>query len=392
MIDAKKLEKLRNDTDGVKRVIHFNNAGSSLPPNFVRDAMIDYLKEESELGGYETHAKYFGQLESTYGLIAELINANKEEIAIVENATVAWNAAFQSIVFDDGDEIVTNNSDYASNYLAYLHHPKNLTIKVLPTLSSGDPDVEALERYITGKTKLVSITHMPTNSGLVNPAEEIGKICNKKGILYLLDACQSVGQYPVDVEEIGCDMLSTTGRKYLRAPRGTGFLYVKKSVQDQLNPNWIDLHSAEWTGPTTYTIRKDARKFENWEGNRAALIGLNRAIDYTLGVGPSEIWQRVQSLGQELRSKLEKVDRVMVTDIGTVKSGIVSFTYKELTAEEVKQRLFKSGINVSWNGVPNTYLDMTARGLSEVIRASVHYYNSSQEIDAFVNTLNKLGE
>ena len=165
MIDAKQLEQLREDTDGVRRVIHLNNAGSSLPPNLVRDAMIDYLKEEAELGGYETHTKHFHELESTYGLIAQLINAKSEEIAIVENATVAWNAAFQSIPFEDGDEIITNKSDYASNYLSYMHHPKDLNIKVLPSLKSGDPDVQALQLYITDKTKLVSITHMPTNGG-----------------------------------------------------------------------------------------------------------------------------------------------------------------------------------------------------------------------------------
>ena len=392
MIDAKKLEQLRRDTDGIKRVIHFNNAGSSLPPNVVRDAMIDYLREEAELGGYETHAKHFNELESTYGLIAQLINAKPDEIAILENATVAWNAAFQSIPFEDGDEIITNKSDYASNYLSYMHHPKDLTIKVLPGLNSGDPDVQVLDRYVTPRTKLVSITHMPTNGGLVSPAEAIGEVCKRHNVFYLLDACQSVGQYPIDVEKIGCDMLSTTGRKYLRAPRGTGFLYVRKSAQDQLTPHWVDLHSAQWTGPATYDVRRDARKFENWEGNRAALIGLNKAVQYALQIGMDDIWQRVQDLGKALRSKLKELPKVTLRDIGSVQSGIVSFTCEEFSAEEVKQRLFKSGINVSWNGVPNTYLDMTERGLSEVIRASVHYYNSEEEIDAFVSSLKRLSQ
>ena len=391
MIDAKQLQQLREDTDGVKRVIHFNNAGSSLPPNVVRDAMIEYLTEEAELGGYETHSKHFKQLESTYGLIAQLINAKQGEIAIVENATVAWNAAFQSIPLHDGDEIITNQSDYASNYLSYLHHRNDLTVKVLPTLDNGDPDVSALERFMTPKTKLVSITHMPTNSGLVNPAEAIGAVCKKHSVLYLLDACQSVGQYPVDVERIGCDMLSSTGRKYLRAPRGTGFLYVRKSVQEKLRPHWVDLHSAEWTGPDSYDVRKDARKFENWEGNRAALVGLNKAVAYLLDIGIENVWERTQLLGDLLRSKLKEVPKVALRDIGSVKSGIVSFTYEGLSAEEVKQRLFKSHINVSWNGLPNTFLDMTERGLTEVIRASVHYYNSEEEIDSFIAALKQLG-
>ncbi len=391
MIDPRQLQELRNDTDGVQRVIHFNNAGSSLPPNVVRNTMIDYLKEEAEVGGYETHRVHFDAMESTYDLIAQLIGAKRNEIAIVENATVAWNGAFQAIPFEDRDEIITNKSDYASNYLSYMHHSKDLTVKVLPSLESGDPDVEALERYITPKTKLVSITHMPTNSGLVSPAEAIGKVCKEKGVLFLLDTCQSVGQYPIDVEKIGCDMLSTTGRKYLRAPRGTGFLYVRESVQDQLVPQWIDLHAAEWTGPESYQIRKDARKFENWEGNRAALMGLNKAVSYALNIGLENIWQRIQVLSSELRSKMSEVPTVTVRDIGSVKSGIVSFTYDGLSVLEVQNRLFKQGINISWTGAPNTYLDMTERGLSEIARASVHYYNSSEEIDVFVKALKELG-
>lgn len=390
MFNAIDIERFRNETDGVKKVIHFNNAGSALPPNSVRDAMVNYLMEEASLGGYETNNKYFEQLESTYDVIAKLINASREEIALVENATVAWNAAFQAIDWKDGDEIITNQSDYASNYISYLHHPCDLNIKIIPNLANGDPDLEVFEAMFTEKTKLVSITHMPTNSGLVSPAESIGKICKSRGVLYLLDACQSAGQYPLDVESLGCDMLSVTGRKYMRGPRGTGFLYVRKAVLPALRPFYVDLHSANWTGKDSYEMRSDARKFENWEGNRGATMGLKVACEYILEIGIDNIWQRVQILGAYLRQVLGEVEGVQMHDIGTVKSGIVSFTVNGKSAEQVKEFLLLKGINVSWNGAPNTYLDMTARGLSEIVRASVHYYNTEAEIDQFISCLKSM--
>lgn len=390
MFSAKDIEKFRTETDGVQKVIHLNNAGSSLPPNAVRDAVIQYVAEEATYGGYETHTKYFEQIELTYDVIAKLINASREEIALVENATAAWNGAFQAIDWQDGDEIITNQSDYASNYIAYLHHPGDLEIKVIPNLPNGDLDLEAFEAMITSKTKLVSITHMPTNGGLVAPSEAIGKICKKHDVLYLLDACQSAGQYPLDVRAIGCDMMSVTGRKYLRGPRGTGFLYVSKAVLPELSPYYLDLHSANWTGKDSYEIRSDARKFESWEGSRANTMGLKVACEYILEIGIENIWKRVQHLGDYLRTELSAHEGVHVQDIGSVQSGIVSFTVDGKSASEVKEYLSEKMINVSWNGVSNTYLDMTARGLNEIVRASVHYYNTEEEVDAFIKELKQL--
>ena len=390
MFTVKDIAKFRNDTDGTQKVIHFNNAGSSLPTNAVRDAVINFLKEEAEIGGYEIHAKRSDELKATYSSVAKLINASEEEIALVENATAAWNGAFQAIDWKEGDEIICNRSDYASNYLAYLHHPANLSVKVIPYNSEGDEDLDALDEMINSKTKLVSITHMPTNSGHLAPAEEIGKICKKHGVLFLMDACQSVGQYPIDVEKLQCDMLSATGRKYLRAPRGTGFLYVRKEVLAKLTPYQIDLHSAQWTGENTYEIRSDARKFENWESNKANQLGLKVAAEYATEAGLDNIWERVQFLAQKVRNGLKDMEHVTCHDVGTTLGGIVSFTVDGLNAQEVQDQLMEKGINLSWNGTPNTYLDMTAKGLNEIVRACVHYYNSEEEVEVFLNAVDQL--
>lgn len=392
MFTENDIARFRSETAGVKNVIHLNNAGSSLPPDVVRESVLDYLQEEMTFGGYEVHAKYFEEIEEVYDAIARLINANRDEIAVLENATVAWSAAFQAIAFQAGDEIICCQADYSSNYLAYLHLQKRLDIKVsiAPNDEYGQVDVAAVDGMVTQGTRLISIVHVPTNSGLVSPVEAIGKVARKHNVLYLLDACQSAGQLPLDVEKIGCDMLSATGRKYLRAPRGTGFLYVSARVKDQLTPAAIDLHSAEWTATNAYRFRDNARKFENWESNFAGILGLKKAVDYTLETGIDDIWERIQLLGSLLREKLEKLDKVMVRDVGKVKGGIVSFSVEGHSADEVKNYLKTYGINVSWLATQNARLDMEARGLAEIVRGSVHYYNTEEELDELVSKLKLL--
>lgn len=390
MFTDKDIARFRAETSGTNKVIHFNNAGSSLPPDIVRDTVIEYLEQEALTGGYELHAKRSEELEATYVAIAQMINAGKEEIALVENATAAWRAAFHAIDWQNGDEIICNRSDYASNYLSYLHLAEKLDIKVIPTNQAGDEDLEGLKGLISDKTKLVSITHMPTNSGHLAPAEKIGEICKENEILFILDACQSVGQYPIDVDKIQCDMLSATGRKYLRAPRGTGFLYVRKSVLNKLTPQQIDLHSATWTGKHEYEIRQDARKFENWESNKANQLGLKKAVEYATEAGLVNIWERVQRLADQLHEGIAEMDHVNCQDVGTVLGGIVSLTVEGKSAQEVQDHLMKNGINVSWNGVPNTYLDMKAKGLKEIVRVCLHYYNTEEEVSFCLDQLKRL--
>lgn len=392
MFAEKDITRFRSETAGVKNVVHLNNAGSSLPPDIVRQSVLDYLQEEMTYGGYEVHAKYFDEIEGVYDSVARLINAEANEIAVLENATVAWSAAFQAISFQAGDEIICCQADYSSNYLAYLHLQKRLDVKVriAPNDQFDQVDVAALEGLINETTKLISIVHVPTNSGLVSPVEAVGKVARKHQVLYLLDACQSAGQVPLDVEQIGCDLLSATGRKYLRGPRGTGFLYVSNRIKDQLRPAAIDLHSAEWTATNEYRFRDDARKFENWESNFAGILGLKKAVDYTLETGIEDIWNRVQYLGALLRQKLSTLEKVTVHDVGEVKGGIVTFSVAGYHPDQVKNHLKEYGINISWLGTPNARLDMEARGLTELVRASVHYYNTEEELDQLVARLGLL--
>ena len=386
------VERARRETPGVEHVVHLNNAGAALMPDVVLAAMVGHLEREAAIGGYEAAADAADAVEHTYDAIARLLNCARDEVAIVENATRAWDMAFYALRFDSGDRILTSAAEYESNYVAFLQvcRRTGARVEVVPADTTGQVSVEALQAMIDDRVRLISLTHVPTNGGLVNPAAEVGRVARRHGIPFLLDACQSAGQLPLDVEELGCDILSATGRKYLRGPRGTGFLYVRRSLIGQLEPPLLDLHAAEWVARDEYRIRPDARRFENWETNYAAKIALGVAVDYALEWGSEAIWDRVQGLGRALRERLAHVPGVTILDVGAVRCGIVSFSCDGLEGAAIQRRLRADGINVSVSPRRYTRIDMEDRGLAEVVRASVHYYNTESELDRLAERLDRL--
>lgn len=392
IISSEEVESIRAKTLGTQHQIHFNNAGASLMPDVVRDVMIDYLQRESRWGGYETAAALSDQLGHVYSAIARLIGAEVEEIAVMENATAAWHMAFHSLRFQPGDEVLTSKASYASNYLSFLQAQKRygISIVVASSQEDGAVDVGKMAELVSPKTRLIALTHIPTNGGLINPAAAVGKLARHHEIPFLLDACQSVGQLDIDVKEIGCDFLSATGRKYLRGPRGTGFLYVRREILDTIEPPFIDLHSATWTGPESYEWRSDARRFESWEGNLAGQAGLARAIDYALEIGMDRIEARIKLLAGSFRKKLASIPGVTIWDLGSEQSGIVSLTQSGIHAQALRDALHAAKINTSVLFPAATLLDSVDRSLPYMLRASIHYYNTEDELDTFCEHLEAL--
>ncbi len=388
MID---INKARAETPGTANVLHFNNAGAALMPKVVIDAIKGHIDLEASIGGYEAADRQNEGQSNTYGAIAKLINCHADEVAVVENATAGWCGAFYGMAqtFKPGDRIVTAQAEYSSNYIAYLQIAERtgVQIDVVPDDETGALSVEALENMIDDRVKLVTISHIPTNGGLTNPAAAIGKITRAAGIPYLLDACQSVGQMPIDVMEIGCDMLTGTGRKYLRGPRGTGFLYINPILNERFSPPVLDNHSATWTERNSYEIRRDAKRFENWENYVAGKIALGVSVDYALSWGMDAIYARNLHLAGILRNRLSEIAGVQVRDLGATPGAIVTFTVDSVAADEIRQGLARHQINVTHSTIYSTRLDMERRGLDAVVRASLHYYNTEQEIDRFIEVL-----
>lgn len=383
------LARIRADTPGVAHRAHLNNAGAALPPLPVVDAVKQHLDLEAMIGGYEAADAQRPAIEAVYDSVGRLIGAERDEIALVENATVAWQMAFYSLTFQPGDRILTTEAEYGANYVAFLQVSRRTgaEINIVPSDEHGETDVAALEAMIDERVKLIAVTWIPTNGGLVNPAARIGAVARKHGIPYLLDACQAAGQMPVDVAELGCDMLSVTGRKFLRGPRGTGFLYVRRSLLQSLEPPIIDHYAAPWVELDRFELRPDARRFENWENNYAARLGLGAAVDYALKLGVGAIQERAWSLADALREQLQEIPGVQVRDLGRHPCAIVSFSVEGKDATALLHEAREAGINLSTSSAASTLIDATKRGLPQLLRASPHYYNTEEELQRLIEVI-----
>jgi cysteine desulfurase / selenocysteine lyase len=386
------IDRIRADTPAASRLAYLHNAGAALMPAPVVETMKRHIDLESEIGGYAAADRESDRLEAVYGSVARLLNAAPDEIALMENATVAWQMAFYALPLRAGDRILTAEAEYAANYVAFLQVAKRTgaIIEIVPSNASGELDIHALERMIDERVKLIAITWVPTNGGLVNPAEAVGKIARAHGIPYLLDACQAVGQMEVDVEAIGCDMLSATGRKFLRGPRGTGFLCVRRALLHRLEPPMIDHFAAPWVARDQYRLRDDARRFETWENNYTARLGLGAAVDYALNVGIRPVEQRCRMLADRLRSGLGSIRGVTIRDLGHAPGAIVSFTIKGYEAEAIVSSAAAAGITIGASDPSSTRIDAEMRSLPVVVRASPHYYNTEAEIDRLIGLLTDL--
>ena len=381
------LARARRETPGCELVTHFNNAAASLMPQPVLDAVIGHLTNESLMGAYEAAAK--ANVGAVCDSLANLIHAEPSEVALFDNSTRAWNTAFDFLTLRPGDRVVASRSEFVNGSLTLEHAARQLGIEVeiIPCDETGQLSVEALRELMDERVKLIAVTHIPTNGGLVNPVAEVGRVAKDWAVPYLLDASQSLGQYPLNVKEIECDFLSAPGRKYLRGPRGTGLLYVRSEILEQLKVPTPTQDAGTWLEDHRYVPYEGARRFEVGECYVAGRLGLGAAADYALGWGIENIWGRVQFLANRLRSQLTSLPRIQARDLGIVKGGIVSFTHEYLASDEVMRRFSREKINVKVSPGRQSRYDMDARGLDSVVRASVHYYNSESELDRFVELL-----
>lgn len=387
------INSLREDTPGCQTKIHFNNAGASLMPVPVLKSMKDYLDHEAAVGGYEAADSKKDNIQKFYKSTARLINAAERNIAFTSSATNSFARALSCVPFEKGDSILIANEDYISNQLAFLSIQKRFGIQLIRAASDarGGVDINDMKRLMEKhRPRLVSLTHIPTNSGLVQPVEKVGELCREQNILYLVDACQSVGQWSVDVKNIQCDFLSATFRKFLRGPRGAGFLYVSDRVIDQgLEPLFIDMRGATWTSPNQYQPRADALRFEDWEIPYALLVGSQVAIDYALNLGIENIQIRNKLLCDQLRKQLI-YSNFEVLDQGEQLSSIITVRIPGEDGTVVMNQLRKININTSISYRDYAIIDFEKKGVDWALRISPHYYNTPSEIDILMKALKKL--
>ncbi|MEU9783847.1 aminotransferase class V-fold PLP-dependent enzyme [Streptomyces phaeochromogenes] len=386
------IEAIRRDTPGTANRVHLNNAGAALLSRRTLRTMTAHLELEAAIGGYEAADRERDRIDATYANLARLVGGAPDEIALFDNSTHAWNAAFYSMTFAPGDRILTGRAEYGSNVLAYLQIARRTgaEVVVVPNDESGQLDTSALAELIDDRTRLVGVSHVPTSGGLVNPAAEIGRVCRAAGVPFLLDATQSVGQFPVDVAELGCDMLTATGRKFLRGPRGTGFLWVRREALDHLEPYVSEIASATWDGKRGFTWRDGARRFETWEVSYANALGLSAAVEQALDIGMDGIGRRAIELGTLLRDRLEALPGVTTYDLGLRRCAIVTAKVDGVSTADVAAALGGRGVNVTTTVAAHTQFDTEDRGVHPLVRLSPHYYNTEAELGLAVEVFAEL--
>ncbi len=385
------INQIRKDTQGCANKIFLNSAGASLMPKTVVEKTINYLKEEEQFGGYFVANKQAEQVNQFYIEAAKMLNCKAENIAFANSNTDAYTKVLSSIPFKSGDCIITTDDDYISNQIAFISLKKRLNVEIyrVKNLSNHEIDLEDLESLIKQhQPKLVAVTHIPTNSGLIQDVEAVGKLCKANDILYLVDACQSVGQLVVDVQKIGCDFLTATGRKFLRGPRGTGFLYVSEhALAQNLSPLFIDMKGAHWTSFEDYEPTHTAKGFEFFEQSCASIIGFTEAIRYANEIGLANIQNYNLQLSSKLRKLLAENPNIQVLDQGNRLGSIVTFNHHKLELTELQNLLSENQIyhSVSFKG--SALIDFTKKNVDWAIRFSPHYFNTAEEIESVASLL-----
>lgn len=390
------LERLRADTPGCRECIHLNNAGAALMPTPVVEAVLDHLERETLRGGYEAAAEAAPDIEQAYAEVAELLGSSPDRVAFTEHATASFVQALSSIPLERGDVLLTTRNDYVSNQIQYLSLARRMGVEVVraPDAPEGGVDLGAMEELIRRRgPRVVAVTHAPTSSGLVQDVAAVGRMCREAEVWYLVDACQSVGQMPVDPESMGADFLSATARKFLRGPRGAGFLWVSERVLEEgLTPLFPDLRGADWVDGGRVRAADGARRFETWEFAWALVLGTGAAARYAREVGVAEGGARARSLAETLRRELAGLPGVRVLDRGRELSAIVTVALKGWSPEELMDELRTDGIHTTGQGRADAVLDYDAKGVEGALRLSPHYYNTEAEVQTAVAALEELAK
>jgi selenocysteine lyase/cysteine desulfurase len=388
------VARLRADTPGCEHRIHLNNAGASLMPKPVIDAIQTHIELEATIGGYEAAAHVGPKILECYAEVAEFLGTSPDRIAFTEHATASFIAALSSIRFEPGDVLLTTRNDYVSNQIQYLSLANRFGVEIVraPDAPTGGVELQAMEELIhRRRPKLVSVTHIPTNSGLVQDVAAIGSMCRARDVHYLVDGCQSVGQMPVDVEAIGCDFFSATARKYLRGPRGAGFLYVSDRVlESDLEPLFPDMRGADWIADDLYQPAPDAKRFESWEFAWALVLGTGAAARYANSIGADAVRDRVRSLAGLLREKLSDVPAVRVLDRGEELGATVTASVAGHEPGDLVAALRDRGINTSSQSRIDAVINYDEKGVDGALRMSPHYFNDRSDLDALVDALTEI--
>jgi selenocysteine lyase/cysteine desulfurase len=388
---SSEIGRWRAETPGCAHVAHLNNAGAALMPEPVLSAMADHLALEARMGGYEAADAASAGIEAAYAAVAALIGAPRASVAFVENATVGVALALGALDPGPGDAVLTTRADYASHHLMLLSLARRRGVEILlaDDRPEGGVDPDSVRRHLrTRRCAAMVATWIPTSTGLVQDLAAVGVACADAGVAFVVDACQAVGQLPIDVDALRCDFLTASARKFLRGPRGIGFLYVSPAALERgAAPLHVDMRGATWSAPGEYVLADGARRFENWEFNYGLVLGLGAAARYANDIGVERCSERAAALAARARERLAALPGARVLDRGARLSAIVAVAFADRDAHDLVRALRKRRVHTSALARESAVIQLDAAGAESALRISPHYYNTEAEVDAAVEAL-----
>lgn len=347
---------------------YFNHGGCSFITTSTLDAVVKQLRHEQEMGNAVADLMSSADRSSVYKLAAQTVGANEEDVALTDSHTTGWAKSLQTISLNAGDVILTNRSEWGGNLssLQKLAHLHGSSVVVMPTTAYGSVCLKSLAALMSKSVKLISVSWIGSNGGHVEPVAEIGELAQAHGVPYFLDASQVVGQMPVNVQHIGCDVLTAPGRKWLRGPKGTGFMYLRPEFLEKCQETAQADSAADSSTPLT------AKYFEVSSASVPLQMGLLAALAQLEQVGVETIQKQILTRSQYLWERLQGIPGVNCICPVAPQHGLVSFNVVGHPATAVRQKLMGIGIEVAANLATFTPLDMHERQLDAVVRASPH--------------------
>ena len=371
---------------------HFNHAGMSLTPDVVQARMLAHLALEAEIGGYEAAGAAADELDAVPAALAVLLGAEPDEMVATESATAASELIFWSMAetlgFGPRDRILVDQMAYATAYSALrrLELARGSEVVVVPSEHDGTLALGALGDLLDDRTRLVLVTHMPTHVGTVTDAAAVGQVLAGSAATYVLDVSQTLGQLPLDVARFGCDVAFAPARKFLRGPRGTGVLYVRSTLAEQLVPLTPPFGSVDGAGADRFTLPRAARRFDQFEYGVAARLALGEAARYAARIGLERIADVVAERSRAVVQLVGAAGGLHLVGQPDDR-GIISFVHRSMPPAEVQARLSAQGVN-AWTNVPaGAPLDAARRPVLPSVRLSPHYVTTEEDLDRLEHAL-----
>lgn len=374
--------------------VYVNSAAASPPPRQVVDTSIDYLQKTASLGPYlpSFREEVYQKIEETREKAAKFIGAKTSEMAFVKNGTEGINFIANGLTWNKGDEIILADIEFHSNYTPWLklRDKKKVHLKIIKTDFSGVIDVNLIEQEISNRTKLITVSHLSNASGALQHIEKICEIAKKRDVLTLINASQTLGLIPINVQELDCDFLTGCGRKWLRGPEGSGILYIRESLVESIEPTIIGWGGTTWDFETNeYYYLSTARRVEAGCPIVPSILGLGAAIDYAQNIGIEEIVTKVEALTRYSFQQLSVIEGIAIYGPKNIENrlAIIPFNVEGLHPDEITNYLEKNNIIIE-SGTFMANMLLQHYGINKMVRISPHYFNTKVEID-FIVTLIK---